>query len=114
MSETNTNDNQYGKNKTDLEDLADGNNTFAFDLYQALKETNGNLFYSPYSISSALAMTYAGARGETEKQMSDTLHFTLPQNSLHPAFNNIALILAGRGNETAIQDKKGFILKNVL
>ena len=100
-------------NKTDLEALADGNNTFAFDLYQALKETNGNLFYSPYSISSALAMTYAGARGETEKQMGDTLHFSLPQEKLHPAFNSIALTLASRGQETEDQDKMGFVLKNV-
>lgn len=99
-------------NKTDMENLADANNTFALDLYQTLKENTGNLFYSPYSISSALAMTYAGARGETEKQMATTLHFTLPQDRLHPAFNSVSLALASRGQETEIQDKKGFILKN--
>ncbi len=100
--------------KTDLEILSDGNNTFAVDLYRALKDTTGNLFYSPYSISSALAMTYAGARGETEKQMGDTLHFTLLhlQERLHPAFNSVSLALASRGQESAVQDKKGFILKN--
>ncbi|MDD5287998.1 MAG: serpin family protein [Dehalococcoidales bacterium] len=100
-------------NKTDMEKLTEGNNTFALDLYQTLKENNGNVFYSPYSISSALAMTYAGARGETEKQMADTLHFTLAQERLHPAFNSVSLALASRGQETEIQDKKGFILKNV-
>lgn len=99
-------------NKTDLEILSDGNNTFALDLYKALKGSEGNLFYSPYSISSALAMTYAGARGETEKQMSDTLHFTLSQERLHPAFNSVSLALASRGQETEVQDKQGFILKN--
>ncbi len=99
-------------NKTNLEILSDGNNTFAIDLYRALKDTTGNLFYSPYSISSALAMTYAGARGETEKQMGDTLHFTLSQERLHPAFNSVSLALASRVQETAVQDKKGFILKN--
>jgi len=41
-------------------------------------------------------MTYAGARGETEQQMGDTLHYTLPQDRLHPAFNGLDLELAGR------------------
>ena len=50
----------------DLATLTDGNSEFAFDLYQTLKDIDGNLFYSPYSISLALVMTYAGARGETE------------------------------------------------
>src|SRR3990170_2960752 len=67
----------------DLTTLVGGNSAFAFNLYRELKKTGGNLFYSPYSISLALAMTYAGARTETEKQMSDTLHFILPQNRLH-------------------------------
>jgi serpin B len=60
-----------------LTTLVSGNSVFAFDLYQALREEDGNLFYSPYSISLALAMTYAGARGETAQQMADTLHFVL-------------------------------------
>ena len=58
---------------SDARDLVAGNNAFAFDLYRVLREEPGNLFYSPYSISLALAMTYAGARRETERQMSDTL-----------------------------------------
>ena len=63
-----------------LATLVSGNSSFAFNLYQQLKKNNtGNLFYSPYSISTALAMTYAGAAGDTEKQMSSALHFTLPQ-----------------------------------
>ena len=84
---------------SDLTDVVDGNSAFAFDLYQALREEDGNLFYSPYSISLALAMTYAGARGETEQQMADSLQFTLPQDSLHPAFNALDLELASRGEE---------------
>ena len=76
-------------------ELVDGNSAFAFDLYHALRETSdGNLFYSPYSISLALAMTYAGARGETERQMADTLHFLLPQERLHASFNSLDLELA--------------------
>lgn len=77
----------------DLTELVAGNSAFAFDLYQALRDQTGNLFFSPYSISVALAMTYAGARGETERQMAETLHFTLPQEQLHPAFNVLDLEL---------------------
>ena len=55
---------------------ADAVNRAGFNLYQALaKETSENLFFSPYSISSALAMTYAGARKETATQMQKTLSF---------------------------------------
>jgi len=65
-----------------------GNNEFALSLYAELAKSNKdkNIFFSPYSISNALAMTYAGARGETEKQMKETLHFALEQERLHPAF----------------------------
>lgn len=71
---------------TDLAPLVDGNTAFAVDLYQQLRDAPGNLFFSPTSISTALAMTYAGARGETAVQMAHTLHFTLPEEQLHPAF----------------------------
>src|SRR5262249_12322774 len=46
----------------------------------------GNLFFSPYSVSTALAMTRAGARGRTAEQMDKVLHFALPPQRLHPAF----------------------------
>jgi serpin B len=70
-----------------LDELVAGNNHFAYDLFHAVAQEEGNLFFSPYSISTALAMTYAGAQGETSTQMADTLHYTLPQSQLHPAFN---------------------------
>ncbi len=94
----------------DAADLVAGNRDFAFDLYQALREEPGNLFYSPYSISLALAMTYAGARGETESQMASTLNFVLSQKSLHPAFNQLDLELASRGEGVAGKDDKSFRL----
>ncbi|MHC4743091.1 MAG: serpin family protein, partial [Planctomycetota bacterium] len=55
--------------------LAEGNNNFAFDLYAKLRTTEGNLFLSPYSISTALAMTCAGAVGHTSDQMEKVLRF---------------------------------------
>ncbi len=100
-------------NNADLASLVDGNSAFAFNLYQALKNGEGNLFYSPYSISLALAMTYSGARGETAQQMAAALRFTLPQNNLHPAFNSLDTELAQRGEGAKGKDGKGFRLNIV-
>ncbi|MCX6002925.1 MAG: serpin family protein [Chloroflexi bacterium] len=98
---------------SDLATLVNGNSQFAFDLYQILRKEDGNLFYSPYSISEALAMTYAGARGDTEKNMATAMNFTLPQDRLHPAFNYVDLQLKQRGQSTKGEDEKGFQLNVV-
>jgi len=92
---------------TDIDKLVEGNSAFAFDLYQALKGEEGNIFYSPYSISMALAMTYGGARGDTERQMADAMRFLLPQDRLHPTFNSLDIALASRGEA---QQDEGFRL----
>lgn len=73
----------------DLGELADGNTAFALDLYARLAKEEGNLFFSPYSISTALAMTYAGARGDTATQMSDVLRFPHGGDALHGAFKQL-------------------------
>jgi serpin B len=83
----------------DLKVVSQGINKFSFDLYKKLKDKDKdkekgenkeeNLFYSPASISIALAMTYAGARGNTEKQMANVLNFTLSQDRLHPAYSKL-------------------------
>jgi serpin B len=78
-----------GSVTADREMVVQGNNAFALDLYAKLKKNDGNLFFSPHSISTALAMTYAGARGNTEKQMAAVLHFNLEQKRLHPAFREL-------------------------
>jgi serpin B len=93
--------------------LVEGNSAFAFELYQVLKGEEGNLFYSPHSISVALAMTYAGARNETAEQMADTLQFTLEQERLHPAFNWLDTELASRGEGAEGKDGEGFRLNIV-
>lgn len=74
---------------TDLKSIVEGNTAFALDLYSVLKKEKGNLFFSPYSISAALAMTYGGARGNTAKEMEKTLHFTLGAKKTHPAFTEL-------------------------
>ncbi len=61
--------------KTDEQIVVQGNNEFALALFAELRTEKGNLFFSPYSISTALAMAYAGARGETEVQMARALYF---------------------------------------
>ncbi len=67
-----------------------GNNKFALELYQELQSRQGNLFLSPYSISTALAMTSAGARGQTERQMVETLCFpSMGREQFHKEFGTI-------------------------
>ena len=94
----------------DLTTLVLGNNAFALDLYRALSEGEGNLFFSPFSVSQALAMTLAGARGETERQMMNTLHYELPQGRLHPTFNALDRELASRGRGLQGQENQFFQL----
>lgn len=75
---------------TDVRAVAEDNNRFALDLYARLRTgRSDNLFLSPGSLSTALAMTYAGARGQTAEQMAQVLHFGLPQEKLHPAFGDL-------------------------
>jgi serpin B len=82
---------------TDVQTVVRGNNAFALDLYARLRQTEGPLFCSPYSISTALAMTGAGARGETAAQMDKVLHFSLDPGRLHPAFGELIREINGRG-----------------
>src|SRR5262245_14097517 len=78
--------------------LAQGNNEFAFDLYGKLRAREGNLFLSPFSISTALAMTSAGARGDTLAQMEKALH--LPdQKKAHAALGALTKELTGAGKK---------------
>jgi serpin B len=70
-------------------------NAFALDLYAQLRTEKGNVFFSPYSISTALAMTYAGARGDTATEMAKVLHFSQPPAQLHPAVADLLRLHAG-------------------
>ena len=77
----------------DVAQLAADNDAFAVALYQTLRAAPGNIVFSPASLSFALAMTYAGAAAQTATQMATTLHFALPADRLHPAFDALDLAL---------------------
>ncbi len=69
--------------------FATANNAFATDLYQKVRGTSGNLVFSPASIELALAMTWAGARGETADQMKRVLRIDVEPDALHEAAGRI-------------------------
>jgi len=82
-----------GSTQQGIQEVVNANNKFAFELYSQLDKTEqGNMFYSPYSISAALAMTYEGAKGQTANEMQSVFHFP-ESNILRPNFaaiyNNI-------------------------
>ena len=97
----------------DRQALSEGNAAFGMALYRQVEEKHPNLVFSPTSISTALAMTFAGARGQTETEMATALRFTLPQARLHPAFNEVSAALATRGAGTQGADGKPFRLNIV-
>ncbi|MHC4945262.1 MAG: serpin family protein [Planctomycetota bacterium] len=89
--------------KGDCETIIQGNTRFALDLFAMLGNEEGNLFLSPYSLSAALAMTCAGARGETERQMAEVLHFALDRERLHPVFAEMLAADLSGGNRAGYE-----------
>jgi serpin B len=79
--------------------LIQGNNKFAVDLYKALSTERGNLFFSPFSISAALSMTYTGASGNTEREMANTLHFTQGRDQVSREFSAILSRMEAQGKK---------------
>ena len=70
--------------------LVGGNNRFALELYKQLAaKADGNVFISPWSITTALGMAWAGARGETADEMAEVLHFPSDQAATHPLFGEL-------------------------
>jgi serpin B len=88
-------------------ELVHGNNRFAWSLFQVLAPSRDNLFYSPHSLSAALAMVYAGAREQTAAEMASALAFTLPPDRLHTAFNWLDLELSRRSEAAPDEDQSG-------
>ncbi|MDD5476253.1 MAG: serpin family protein, partial [Syntrophales bacterium] len=86
---------EEGSPERGVEQVVAGNNEFALSLYERLRGSEGNLFFSPYSLSSALAMVYGGARGKTEKEMAEVLHFGPNHESFHASFSTLIKEIAG-------------------
>jgi len=93
--------------EADLAELTAANRAFACDLYRVLRRPGRNLFFSPHSISVALAMAFAGACAATADEMAETLHFTLPPERLHAAFNALQIALASRTGDEALAGDGG-------
>jgi len=72
-----------------ISSIVDANNQFAFDLYSKVSGEGGNVFFSPWSISTALAMTYEGAKGKTAEEMRSVFHFPVDPNIRRPSFAKI-------------------------
>ena len=84
-----------------LQQLAGDERHFTANLYQAVRGADGNLIFSPESVSIAMGMLSGGAAGATAAQLAAAMQFSLPQAQLHPAFDALDLALASRGAGTA-------------
>ncbi|XP_021036100.1 leukocyte elastase inhibitor [Mus caroli] len=81
-----------------MEQLSSANTLFALELFQTLNESSptGNIFFSPFSISSALAMVILGAKGSTAAQLSKTFHFDSVED-IHSRFQSLTAEVSKRG-----------------
>lgn len=83
-----------------LRQVGSAYNAFAFDFYQQARQgSNENLIFSPYSISTAFAMVYVGARNTTEAEMAQGFHYDMAQDELHVALNRLSQDLTAEGGE---------------
>jgi serpin B len=85
-----------GATPESLEAVVEASNTFAFDLYRRYSSGEDNLFYSPYSISTALSMTYEGARGATAEEIRTVFHLPEDDEARRPGAARVYNILNGK------------------
>ena len=89
------------QSKTEI--ISESNNHFAIDLYKEIRSSGGNIFFSPFSISTAFALTSGGARGETAEQIANVFHFPYINNDLHSAYSDIQRILNRVAEQSEIE-----------
>jgi Serine protease inhibitor len=87
------------ESEPDINSVVNSSNQFAFDLYSNLKGKEGNIFFSPYSLSTAMAMTYEGARGQTAEEIRQVFHYPEDIEILRRGY-------AGTINQINKKDKK--------
>jgi serpin B len=80
--------------------LAEDNNEFAVALHGQLRSRGGNQFFSPFSIRTAVLMTYGGARSDTAAQMRAALHVSMPDAQLYEACAAMVRSLSATGEAT--------------
>lgn len=81
--------NDIGATISSVDNVVTGNNKFALDYYNQIKDKEENIFFSPYSISTALAMVYEGAKGETADQIRSIFYFPENDELRRPSFAKI-------------------------
>lgn len=84
-----------------FQDFSAHNRDFAFELFAHIGADEGddeNVFISPHSVTSALAMAYAGARNETRDEMAEVLRYQIDDDALFPSFNKLDLALQSRAD----------------
>jgi serpin B len=87
--------------KMDISTVAASSNDFSFELFKAIRSDSENLVYSPYGLSVVLSMTMAGAKGDTQQELSQVLHLGLPESRLYPALGALDSSLAGLNDFTS-------------
>jgi serpin B len=90
----------------DFTALVSGNTIFALELFDVMRAqaSNQNIAVGPYGISQALAMLYAGARGQTAEEMRAALHFTVDPATFHATMNGLDLELASRNSDIVLRN----------
>jgi len=106
----------HSENLEGFNSFVKGNNQFAIELYQQLIKENGNLFFSPISISATFSMICAGAEGKTEKEIKEVFHFKIEEKELAIHFSKLIKELKNiSGCELSIANalwiQKGYKLK---
>jgi serpin B len=96
--------------QADIDATVAGTTSFAIDVYKRLIVSTNNVVFSPYSVTIALAMTYAGARTTTASAFESTMHIGLPADRYHAAMNTLDSAMRSRGQGAHGQDGRPFRL----
>ena len=84
-------------------DVIEANNRFAINLYSQYKSEEGNIFFSPFSISTAMAMVYEGAEGKTAKEIKSVFGFPKYDNSRRNQYSNLLSEINKKDKEYALK-----------
>ncbi|MCC7570950.1 serpin family protein [Candidatus Micrarchaeota archaeon] len=95
-----------------ISDVIDSNNKFAIDMYSQVKSEPGNIFFSPYSISSAFAIVYGGGDGQTADEIKQVFYFPEDTSKLRPNFAAIYNDINFGGSDYELQTANALWVQN--